>query len=248
MITLKELDTIEPGTALESLRRAQLTDLQRGLALICYPVSVIDGAYGPRTRNAWAEFKEDIGEGNPGTVSANSVEVLKDKVRALDSLISVSLENTDQVKDAIGEVCKAMGIGLKTQIAYVLATAQWETAHTFKPVKEAFWLSENWRKNHLHYYPFYGRGYVQLTWKRNYEKYASILGIDLAGNPDLALQANTALFVLVHGSATGTFTGRRLEEFINENKTDYKNARRVINGLDKWPEIQRLAEDYADEL
>ena len=61
MITLKELDTIEPGTALESLRRAQLTDLQRGLALICYPVSVIDGAYGPRTRNAelWVNLGDD---------------------------------------------------------------------------------------------------------------------------------------------------------------------------------------------
>ncbi len=54
--------------------------------------------------------------------------------------------------------------------AYALATACHETAYTMQPVREAFWLSENWRRTHLRYYPFYGRGYVQLTWKANYER------------------------------------------------------------------------------
>jgi predicted chitinase len=113
-------------------------------------------------------------------------------------------------------------------------------------VKEAFWFSETWRRNHLHYYPYYGRGYVQLTWKRNYEQYSHILRIDMTADP--GLQAGPALFVLVHGFKTGTFTGRRLSEIINAGATDFKNARRCVNGLEKWHEIQTLAETYVDDL
>jgi hypothetical protein len=34
-------------------------------------------------------------------------------------------------------------------MAYVLATAYHETNRTMQPVKEAYWLSEDWRKTHL---------------------------------------------------------------------------------------------------
>ena len=43
---------------------------------------------------------------------------------------------------------------LRNQLAYLLATAFWETARTMQPVDEAFWLSEAWRKKNLRY----GRG------------------------------------------------------------------------------------------
>jgi hypothetical protein len=248
MVAFKELDNIEPGAEIDSLKKKHLWDVQRALAFLSYPVRTIDGQIGPRTRNAWAEFKEDIGEGNPTVLSASSIEALKEKTAAIDTLLGASSANPEQVKSAIAALCKAMEIGLKPQIAYVLATTQWETAHTFKPVKEAFWLSETWRKNNLHYYPYYGRGYVQLTWKNNYEQYSNILDQDMVGNPDLALQPNVSLFVLVHGFKTGTFTGRMITEFINAGGVDYKNARKCINGLDAWKDIQKLAEHYFDEL
>ncbi len=62
------------------------------------------------------------------------------------------------------------------------------------------------------------------------------------------MEPSTALFVLVHGFKTGTFTERKIVEFIDQNKTDYKNARRCINGLDKWKDIQDLAINYENEL
>jgi len=70
-------------------------------------------------------------------------------------------------------------------LAYYLATAKWETAGTMQPVREPFWLSENWRRLNLRYYPYYGRGYVQLTWKSNYQRQsqADRTGIDLVTNP-----------------------------------------------------------------
>src|SRR5690554_6137901 len=75
---------------------------------------------------------------------------------------------------------------LRNQLAYLLATAMRETGHTMKPVKEAYWLSEAWRKKNLRYYPWYGRGYVQLTWEENYKKAQKILGLGtkLTDNPD----------------------------------------------------------------
>lgn len=153
-----------------------------------------------------------------------------------------------KARSAIRKMCEAFGIGLNTQVAYVWATAQWETNHTFKPVKEAYWKSENWRKSNLHYYPYYGRGYVQLTWKRHYQEYQKILEEELTASPDIALRSDLALFILTHGFKNGIFTGRKLEDYINKDKTDFKNARRCINGLDKWSEIQKIAEQYLESM
>jgi hypothetical protein len=244
----KRLDDIDAGAQLDALPKSQLRDLQRALSFLGYALGAIDGGIGPKTRNAWAEFVADNELGDPKTVTAGAIERLKERVAAMSAELDVSLANKEQVKAAIAGVAREMGLGLTTQIAYILATGQWETNHTFEPVKEAYWLSETWRRNNLHYYPFYGRGLVQLTWKRNYEMYRDILDVDMVNKPDLALDARVSLFVIVHGFKTGTFTTRKLSEFVDEEKTDYKNARRCINGQDRWDDIKKLAEQYAEEL
>jgi predicted chitinase len=154
--------------------------------------------------------------------------------------------NEAMVINAITDECLAQGLEYDVQYAYVIATVAHETAGTFKPVKEAFWQSEDWRKKHLRYYPYYGRGYVQLTWKDNYKKYGDILGLDLVNNPDLVMEPDTALFILVHGFKHGIFTGKKLENYVNEDKTDWINARRCINGLDCAQKIANLAEKYVE--
>lgn len=145
---------------------------------------------------------------------------------------------------AIKDECIKQGIGLNTQVAYVLATVKWETAQTFKPVKETFWKSEEWRKTNLKYYPYYGRGYVQLTWKFNYSKYSKLLDMDLVNNPDLVMNPDIALFILVDGFKHGAFTGRKITDYINKDKTDFINARRCINGIDHAKNIALLANDF----
>jgi hypothetical protein len=70
----------------------------------------------------------------------------------------------------------------------VLATIAIETAHTFKPVQEAFWLDDAWRYANLRYAPYWGRGYVQLTWLENYTYYGWKIGHpELATFPDKAM-------------------------------------------------------------
>ena len=243
--TLSNLATVTSPNLVDKLSKAQLAELQAALSLLGYPVGGIDGLIGPRTRNAWAEYKSDIFPGNPQLIGAESIERLRQDLLKLAAWETANFGSKQGTIDAIKGMCQAMGIGLPTQIAYVLATTQWETAQTFQPVREAFWNDEAWRQEHLaSYYPYYGRGYVQLTWDRNYKAYSDILGIDLVNNPDRAMDPAVALFALVHGFKTGTFTGRKITDYINRSTTDFVNARRCINGTDKANEIAALAEKF----
>lgn len=133
---------------------------------------------------------------------------------------------------------------LRNQLAYILATARWETAQTMKPVKEAYWLSEKWRAENLRYYPWFGRGFVQITWQRNYIKAGQELDLDLTSNPDVVLEPEIAAKILVAGSMEGWFTGKSIPDYITLQRSDYVGARRVINGTDKAQTIARLAERY----
>jgi len=153
------------------------------------------------------------------------------------------------MKLLIIDECIRQGITNKNQIKYVLATAQHETNGTFKPVKEAYWLSDGWRKRNLRYYPYYGRGYVQITWESNYRKFSKILTehykseyIDLVKYPELVMNEEISMFILVYGMKHGSFTGKKLSVYITNKKTDFRRARKIINGLDKAKKIARIAE------
>ena len=138
--------------------------------------------------------------------------------------------------------------------AYMLATAWHETAQTMQPVREAFNLSEAWRKKNLRYWPWYGRGYVQTTWERNYARLdaeAAAAGLtkpgDILANPDLAMRPDIAAFALRRGmeegwyDAQGKTMAQRLPMAGVATRTQYINARYLVNIQDKAD----LIEDYA---
>ncbi len=137
---------------------------------------------------------------------------------------------------------------LRNQCAYVLGTSFWETAHTMKPVVEAYWLSEDWRRTHLRYYPWYGRGFVQLTWQANYKRAEAELGVLFTQDPNKALDPANAAAIAVTGMREGWFTGRKLSDYIDLQHSDFVDARRIINGTDRAQEIAVLAEHYDDDL
>jgi predicted chitinase len=237
---------------IKDLTKPQIKELQTALDLLGYPVGLVDGLWGPKTRSAWAEFVEDSPcKGAPDSIDMDCAAELQ---RALDGIVETSkhsLSTKEGTISAIQSECVRQGIGLKTQIAYVIATADHETNHTFKPVTEAYWVKDPdayLKRNHPDYYPYYGRGYVQLTWKDNYAKYGRILNKDLVGHPELALDPEIALFVLVHGFKTGAFTGRKITDYIDHGKTDFRNARRCINGLDACDKIAALAQQHLGSL
>ncbi len=131
--------------------------------------------------------------------------------------------------------------------AYALATGYWETNKTWQPVREAYWLSEAWRKANLRYYPWYGRGDVQLTWEKNYQKADAALGLGggLLADPDLAMRPDISAKVMVWGMSTGAFTGKKLADFLPPSglasTEQFKAARQIINGHDRDDEIAAIA-------
>jgi putative chitinase len=104
--------------------------------------------------------------------------------------------------------------------AYAIATAYHETAQKFEPVREAFWKTEQWRKDNLRYFPHYGRGFVQLTWPKNYQRADDELGLDgkLVASLDLAMDPAIAAKVMVRGMEQGWFTERKLADTLPTNR------------------------------
>jgi putative chitinase len=130
--------------------------------------------------------------------------------------------------------------------AYMLATVKHECADTYQPISERgprsyFNKYEPGTKLGKQLgntvsgdgYKYRGRGYVQLTGRANYAKFASLLSIDLVTRPDEALGPAVAYSVMSLGMCRGLFTGKKLSDYIDDLACDYRNARRIINGTDK---------------
>lgn len=127
--------------------------------------------------------------------------------------------------------------------AYVLATVKHETGN-FMPQDE--W---GFGKGKPYGIPdaqtgqvYYGRGYVQLTWKTNYQRFSHLLGIDLVNNPGLANQTSIAYKILSLGMRKGLFTGKKFEDYrLPDGSLDYVKCRRIVNGKDKAEAIAKTA-------
>lgn len=138
-------------------------------------------------------------------------------------------------------------------LAYCLATAFYETAETMQPIHE------RGSKSYFNKYEpgtsigkalgntqpgdgfkYRGRGFVQLTGRRNYALAGAKLGINLLGDPDLALVPSVAAQVMFDGMEAGWFTGKGLDDYIDdkdeadsEDLREFIAARKIINGTDK---------------
>lgn len=133
-------------------------------------------------------------------------------------------------------------------LAYMLGTVKWETDHSMQPIKEGG--SQAYLKSKK-YWPWYGRGFVQLTWKKNYDAFRApvlkLFGVDIIDDPDAAMQLGPASYILFEGMLRGTFTGKKLSDYFNDAKTDWLNGRRIINGTDRAMEIAQISKlFYAD--
>ncbi|CAA6803722.1 MAG: Unknown protein [uncultured Sulfurovum sp.] len=211
--------------------------------------SVVDGLFGAITCEALQDFIETEGLSQDYILDDIVAELLLARVTGIDENLVEDFGNSEEdFVTATIKLCERHGLPLKEQIAYVIATAEHETGRTYKPVVEAHWLSESWRERNLRYYPYHGRGYVQITWKYNYEKFSKLLNKDFVSNPDAVLDPKTSLFILVYGMSVGGFSGKRLGAYVNKNEKDFYRARKVVNGKDKAEHIANLAEKWLQKL
>lgn len=134
-------------------------------------------------------------------------------------------------------------------VAYIMATVYWETDQTMQPIREGGGINYLKAKS---YYPWYGRGYVQLTWKANYAKFRDrvlkLYSVDIIAAPDLAMKPDVACFILFEGMLNGEFTGKKLADYFGSGAPDWWNARRIINGTDRAGEIAAIAKQFYADL
>jgi predicted chitinase len=138
-------------------------------------------------------------------------------------------------------------------LAYMLATVKHECAGTWRAIEEygkgkgrkygtPVTVTDPEGRSFTNVY--YGRGFVQLTWKDNYQTMGQALKNRLVYEPALALNSDVAYRIMSLGMRKGSFTGKKLADYIAGDKCDYVNARKIINGLDQ---AERIA-GYATKL
>jgi hypothetical protein len=141
--------------------------------------------------------------------------------------------------------------------AYILATIYHECAVKWQPIQEMgsqrYLLSKK-------YYPWIGRGYVQLTWIFNYTAMKPIVEqflphVDILRHPDSAMDPEAAWIILEAGMTKADIgplkepnfvPGHTLERYFNDSITDWVNARRIINGKDCANLIGGYAKKFYD--
>jgi hypothetical protein len=138
-------------------------------------------------------------------------------------------------------------------LAYMFATAHLETGRKMQGVEEigkgrgrpyGSKINQHGKSYTIPDKIYYGRGLVQLTWYENYEKAGREIEKDLLNQPELALDINNAVKIMFLGMMNGWFTGAKLSRFFNPTTEDWKNARKIINGLDKADLIASYAHSY----
>ena len=154
------------------------------------------------------------------------------KTSFIAKLSQLQVDSINAILDEIEE----QNVTDKRHIAYIFATAWHETAHTLTPVTE--YGGPKYLKSKK-YYPYIGRGFVQLTWDYNYKKYSKIMGIDFVTHPDLVLEVKASAFILVHGMINGTFSGKKLSDY-----NTFVSMRKIINGTDKAQLIAGIADRF----
>jgi peptidoglycan hydrolase-like protein with peptidoglycan-binding domain len=206
-------------------------------------------------RNTWAELlkvspeeikivsREPKNSDMPGGFP--SVDDILDKAQCPSEIRPFAKKNLPLILNQ----CLDNGVTDRGQIAYVFATAEHESHFGRLMMELADGSDMEGRLDLGNTEPgdgpnFKGRGFVQITGRRNYRIWTEKLGINLIDHPEKAALPENAAIILVRGMRDGSFTGVGLSDFIVGERRDFFNARRIVNAWDRANDIEQIAEHY----
>ena len=153
---------------------------------------------------------------------------------------------------------------LVSWLAYVLATTKHETASSMQPIDEygddAYFTQMYEGRSELgNDHPgdgarFHGRGFVQITGRRNYAKMNEVVrhfypdAPDLTEIPAAAKDSKYAAVIILYAMLTGALTGFALKDLIGDadkgQNVDFFHARKSIGGLDAAETVEAYAKKF----
>lgn len=228
----------------------------------------IDGAWGNTSQKALLasgkklDFDWTVMRNHFGSFSQAQVDGFNGLLNAINSHKDT---NDKSDKPAISNAINPL------YAAYIFATTYHETATKMQAIAEygagksrryGKWYKNSKGQEYGHRngkyeyylksdYPhlYFGRGLPQITWLDNYIKMGEILGIDLANNPELALDQDISAAIMIEGMLRGSFTGLSLARCIRYGSYgEFVYSRRIINGTDRDSLIARYAVYFLESL
>jgi|GEM_PF-787008 len=195
---------------------------------------------------------DDCGGTKLSGESVNKATGAVDKVAKVlggsDGAFSTSSANGAKHIPLILSALKEEGITDPNQVAYVLATVHRETS--FVNFEEGATRLESSGGSQ-----YWGRGYVQLTHKANYQAATAYLkskgmNVDLVANPELAKRPDIAAKILAHGMKTGKLfgDGTNLNSCAGGGRVDWVKCRRIVNDGAQAESIAQAAKVYRDAI
>ncbi|MDV3353025.1 DUF4231 domain-containing protein [Leptolyngbyaceae cyanobacterium CCMR0082] len=178
-------------------------------------------------QNSVVESQTNGGSGGTAVVSGPQLTT-PDEV---SQILECPLEDCKVYLPGILAAMKKYDIYDNSVLIGLLATIRIETGG-FKPVHEwggeSYWKRYEERADLGNVNPgdgikYHGRGYIQLTGRANYSTYGKKLGVDLEGNPDLAMDPEISAQVLAcYFKERGVATAAR--------EGDWRRVRKLVNG------------------
>ncbi len=185
---------------------------------------------------------------------------------------AIKTEARADLNNLLGYIEKDKEVTDLRWIAYMLGTVTVECARTWLPIEEygkgkthhgtsdkpgygdPVTVKDSAGKTFSNVY--YGRGFVQLTWEKNYASCGKELyrlnlvpsDDELVLKPERALEPGLAYPVMSFGMRKGIFTGVSLKKYIHGATCDYYNARRIINGTNVADVIEGYAKKFEKAL
>lgn len=159
----------------------------------------------------------------------------------------------DKCWPAISDALKKDHIYNRPTLIAALGTIAIETAWRFMPIRE-FGNTTYFTKHYEGRLDlgntqlgdgslFCGRGFIQITGRKNYDRYGKLLGVDLIHNPELALTPEVASGILsdyfwTHNisavAATDNWT--KVRRLINGGTNGLEDFLNVVKALSELPE------------